>query len=107
VQAECRRRTFWSAYSLDNYLSTALGRPRTFHDDDIDQQLPSAIDDNMLVSGLQSEVSFGLRGQSVMLGVVAYAQYVPLGCLRTKASGADNLPDSPRSSAVFSETCTP
>ncbi|KAH6670856.1 fungal-specific transcription factor domain-containing protein [Plectosphaerella plurivora] len=64
VQAECRRRTFWSAYSLDNYLSTALGRPRTFHDDDIDQQLPSAIDDNI----------FGLRGQSVMLGVVAYAQ---------------------------------
>lgn len=74
VQAECRRRTFWSAYSLDNYLSTALGRPRTFHDDDIDQQLPSAIDDSSLASGLQPEVIFGLRGQSVMLGVVAYAQ---------------------------------
>jgi hypothetical protein len=61
----------------------------------------------MLVSGLQSEVSFGLRGQSVMLGVVAYAQYVLFVCLRTNVNGADSLPDSPRSSAVFSETCTP
>ena len=39
VDLECRKRVFWCAYSLDNYLSTALGRPRTFHDDDIDQVL--------------------------------------------------------------------
>lgn len=37
IELECRKRVFWSAYSLDNYLSAALGRPRTFHDDDIDQ----------------------------------------------------------------------
>ncbi|KAF5650834.1 hypothetical protein F25303_4211 [Fusarium sp. NRRL 25303] len=46
VEIECRRRTFWSAYSLDNYLSAALGRPRTFHDRDIDQKLPSCVDDD-------------------------------------------------------------
>ena len=37
IEFECRKRVFWCAYSLDNYLSAALGRPRTFHDDDIDQ----------------------------------------------------------------------
>ena len=37
VELECRKRVFWCAYGLDNYLSAVLGRPRTFHDDDIDQ----------------------------------------------------------------------
>lgn len=37
IEFECRKRVFWCAYGLDNYLSAALGRPRTFHDDDIDQ----------------------------------------------------------------------
>lgn len=37
IEQECRKRVFWAAYSLDNYLSAALGRPRSFHDDDIDQ----------------------------------------------------------------------
>jgi len=37
IELECRKRVFWCAYSLDNYLSAALGRPRIFHDDDIDQ----------------------------------------------------------------------
>ncbi|KAJ5611441.1 fungal-specific transcription factor domain-containing protein [Penicillium herquei] len=39
------RRTFWSAYCLDTHLSLTLGRPKIFHDDDIDQELPSGIDD--------------------------------------------------------------
>lgn len=37
VEEESRKRVFWCAYSLDNYLSSALGRPKIFHDDDIDQ----------------------------------------------------------------------
>jgi DNA/RNA endonuclease G (NUC1) len=37
VELELRRRTFWVAYSLDKYLAAALGRPRTFKDEDIDQ----------------------------------------------------------------------
>lgn len=74
VEFECRRRTFWSAYSLDNYLSTALGRPRTFNDDDIDQKLPSCIDDNELNVGGDIAPSRSNRGQSVMLGPVAYGK---------------------------------
>jgi hypothetical protein len=37
VELESRRRLFWCAYSLDKYLAAALGRPRTFKDEDIDQ----------------------------------------------------------------------
>lgn len=37
VEVESRRRLFWTAYSLDKYLAAALGRPRTFKDEDIDQ----------------------------------------------------------------------
>ena len=36
-QMECQKRAFWSAYTLDKYLSNALGRPQMFHDEDIDQ----------------------------------------------------------------------
>lgn len=46
IEIECRRRTFWCAYTLDAYLSVALGRPRAFHDDDIDVPLPACVDDD-------------------------------------------------------------
>lgn len=44
IELECRRRTFWSAYCLDSYLSIALGRPRMLHEEDIDQDLPCEMD---------------------------------------------------------------
>ena len=37
IITECSKRTFWGAYTLDKYLSLALGRPQSFRDDDIDQ----------------------------------------------------------------------
>ena len=37
IEVESRRRCFWIAYVLDKYLAAALGRPRTFKDEDIDQ----------------------------------------------------------------------
>ncbi|KAI1394172.1 uncharacterized protein F4822DRAFT_424639 [Hypoxylon trugodes] len=51
VEHECRKRTFWVAYSLDAYLSCAFGRPRAFHDDDINQDLPACVDDSDLDIG--------------------------------------------------------
>jgi hypothetical protein len=42
---ECRKRTFWSAYTLDRYLGVLLGRPRIFQDDDIDQEYPARVND--------------------------------------------------------------
>ncbi|PVH73729.1 hypothetical protein DL98DRAFT_659284 [Cadophora sp. DSE1049] len=40
ITLEYRKRVFWSAYTLDRYLSVILGRPRIFRDEDIDQPLP-------------------------------------------------------------------
>jgi hypothetical protein len=40
---ESRKRVFWSAYTLDRYLSVILGRPRAFRDEDIDQELPERL----------------------------------------------------------------
>lgn len=73
IDIECRRRTFWCAYSLDNYLSTALGRPRIFHDEDIDQELPSCLDDTDIhIDHLTTTAS---RTQSLMLAPVSYFKY--------------------------------
>ncbi|KAL6407205.1 finger protein [Ilyonectria robusta] len=48
IDRECRKRTFWCAYNLNTYLSAALGRPMTFHDEWIDQELPLCVDDDQL-----------------------------------------------------------
>lgn len=45
IDIDCGRRTFWSAYYLDMYLTVTLGRPRMFHNEDVDQELPSDVDD--------------------------------------------------------------
>lgn len=71
VESESRRRTFWCAYTLDTYLSVALGRPRSFHDDDIDAELPSCVDDEQLVEDCVS-TSAGNRGPSIMLAPLAH-----------------------------------
>ena len=42
---ELRKRTFWSSYTLDKYLSVMFGRPRLLHDEDIDQELPDEMND--------------------------------------------------------------
>jgi hypothetical protein len=50
IEIECRKRVFWSAYTIDRYLSVILGRPRTFRDEDIDQRLPERLNDNELTT---------------------------------------------------------
>jgi hypothetical protein len=55
IQEQCKRRTFWVAYTLDKYLGVIFGRPRHYHDDDIDQDFPDSVnDEDMLRSGPQS-----------------------------------------------------
>lgn len=47
VEVESRKRTFWVVYTLDKYLSFALGRPQMIRDEDVDQvsrlSLPSTV----------------------------------------------------------------
>lgn len=56
IQEQCKRRTFWVAYTLDKYLGAVFGRPRHYHDDDIDQNFPDSInDEDMLHSGVLAD----------------------------------------------------
>ncbi|KAH7010257.1 transcriptional regulatory protein GAL4 [Ilyonectria destructans] len=71
VEAQCRRRTFWCAYTLDAYLSVALGRPRSFHDDDIDTELPACVDDDQLTAE-NIATSPDNRSPSTMLAPIAH-----------------------------------
>ncbi|KAL3473588.1 fungal-specific transcription factor domain-containing protein [Aspergillus californicus] len=50
VQRECRRRIIWCSYTLDKYLSVILGRPRLWHDGDVDEELPARVNDIDLLS---------------------------------------------------------
>lgn len=52
IQTQCSLRTFWTTYILDNYLGVVFGRPRHFHDEDIDQEFPDRVnDEDMTVLG--------------------------------------------------------
>lgn len=71
IEAECRRRTFWCAYTLDVHLSVVLGRPQLFHDQDIDAEFPADIEDDDLVEP-QSSTSATSAGSSTMLAPLAH-----------------------------------
>ena len=48
VETETRRRLFYTIRQMDVYLSTTLGLPLLLQDKDIDQQLPTEIDDEYI-----------------------------------------------------------
>lgn len=45
LERELRKRIFWSAYTLDKYLSVMFGRPRLLQDEDTDQEFPHEVND--------------------------------------------------------------
>lgn len=75
IEVESRRRTFWCAYTLDAYLSVSLGRPRSFHDDDIDTELPACVEDHEITRDHTRPSALG-RGYSIMLAPLAHMKYV-------------------------------
>ncbi|KAF1840240.1 fungal-specific transcription factor domain-containing protein [Cucurbitaria berberidis CBS 394.84] len=70
VELESRRRLFWCAYSLDKYLAAALGRPRTFKDEDIDQELPTVVNDDDLHPSYMTPTPS--KSHSVMMAAVEH-----------------------------------
>ncbi|EFQ33768.1 fungal specific transcription factor domain-containing protein [Colletotrichum graminicola M1.001] len=50
IVSQCRKRTFWVAYTIDKYLSVVFGRPRMYHDDDIDQDFPDCVNDEEMTT---------------------------------------------------------
>lgn len=84
LERELRKRIFWSAYTLDKYLSIMFGRPRLLHDEDVDQEFPDlANDDDM------SQEDPGKRTgspDSMMMASILHYRYVvylllPIGLL--------------------------
>ncbi|KAK9418321.1 putative Fungal-specific transcription factor domain-containing protein [Seiridium unicorne] len=62
IVAQCRRRTFWTAYILDKYLGVIFGRPRHYNDDEIDQEMPDSVnDEDMTPSGPKKEQRRGRK----------------------------------------------
>ncbi|KAF6804581.1 fungal specific transcription factor domain-containing protein [Colletotrichum sojae] len=56
IVSQCRKRTFWVAYTIDKYLAVVFGRPRMYHDDDIDQDFPDCVnDEDMTPEGRSSD----------------------------------------------------
>ena len=45
IEAEVRKRTFWVIRKMDIYVGAMLGLPQTLSDDDIDQDLPTEVED--------------------------------------------------------------
>ncbi|KAF4962254.1 hypothetical protein FSARC_9643 [Fusarium sarcochroum] len=45
ILSECRKRTFWVLYTIDKYLAVVFGRPRFYHDNDVDQEFPDKVND--------------------------------------------------------------
>ena len=75
IESESRRRTFWCAYTLDVYLSVSLGRPRSFHDEDIDTELPACVEDHEITRDQISTAGLS-RGYSIMLAPLAHMKSV-------------------------------
>ncbi|KAJ3556314.1 hypothetical protein NPX13_g10160 [Xylaria arbuscula] len=48
VESETRRRVFYICRQMDTYISALLGFPLLLNDDDIDQLLPTAVDDQFI-----------------------------------------------------------
>ena len=48
IERETRKRIFWVLRTMDTYVTTMLGLPRTVSDEDIDQEMPLEIDDEYI-----------------------------------------------------------
>jgi hypothetical protein len=74
VEAECRKRVFWSAYTLDKYFNIVLGRPGIFRDQDVDQELPARVNDSEL--GVEAGKQRSVWNQCIMDAPVYHIKYV-------------------------------
>lgn len=48
IEAEIRKRLFWTIRKMDIYISVMLGLPISFNDGDIDQDWPAEVDDEYI-----------------------------------------------------------
>ncbi|KAM0714254.1 hypothetical protein Q7P37_010041 [Cladosporium fusiforme] len=60
VLSECRKRSFWTTYTLDGYFSVMLGRPPFLHDEFVDQAFPEPLNDQDITPNVISRKSKGI-----------------------------------------------
>lgn len=48
IDQETRKRLFWALRTIDVYVTTILGLPRSLSDEDVDQELPKEVDDKYI-----------------------------------------------------------
>jgi hypothetical protein len=92
LEMELQKRVFWSAYVIDKYLSSALGRPQMIRDEDIDQALPILVKDEHLTT--DSIQITGYTSQIPVRGVIFQTKSVKILASMTLLTHAV---DSPRS----------
>ena len=56
IEAELRKRCFWTIRKMDVFVGAMLGLPLTLSDEEIDQDFPSEVDDeNITVDGIKPQ----------------------------------------------------
>ncbi|KAK7943900.1 uncharacterized protein PG986_013013 [Apiospora aurea] len=108
VTLQGQRRTFWVAYTIDVYLSVVMGRPRHIHDDDVDQELPAAVNDEdmgcdgpvLRADGDEEEEDD--RMDSNMDSVIAHARLSRIiGTISSEVYSIKSIPREERLAAAF------
>ncbi|KAF2197368.1 hypothetical protein GQ43DRAFT_209497 [Delitschia confertaspora ATCC 74209] len=76
IEAETRKRVFWVIRRMDIYVGAMLGLPHFLSDEDIDQELPTEVDDEYIT---ETEILPMPEGKiSVMAGCNAHTRIVNL-----------------------------
>lgn len=76
IEAELRKRLFWVIRRMDTYVGAMLGLPHFLEDEDVDQDYPTAVDDEYITD---SEIRPMPEGKiSVMAASNAHAKIVQI-----------------------------
>lgn len=74
IRAQCSIRTFWAAYILDQHLGVIFGRPRHYRDEDIDQDYPASVNDELMTpqGPIEKTDDFGDTGSDCLIDALIF-----------------------------------
>jgi hypothetical protein len=75
ITQQCAKRVFWTAYTIDKYLSVVFGRPRLLHDVEIDQEFPDTVNDEDM--GPNGPLLSDGSDECHITSLICHAKYVP------------------------------
>ena len=80
IEQQCAKRVFWTAYTIDKYISVVLGRPRLIHDEGIDQEFPDLVNDENM--GPDGRLTSDVREECHVSSLIHHAK-----CVLTRFGG--------------------